>query len=470
MSSFTPHDLAAWCRGTWTRVPAADLCGISTDSRALPPGSLFVALRGPRFDGHRFVEEALAHGAASAVVERAALAGLDRAAPLLVVEDTGRALQDLAAGHRRRLALRLLAVTGSVGKTTVKEMTADLLAGQALTARSRGNWNNDIGLPLSMLELAPEHRFGVFELGMNHPGELRPLCRLLQPDEGVITTLGPVHIEFFPSVRAIAEEKAELFRSLPSDGLAFTSRDEAHFEILRAAARCRLVTTSLREPADYQATPLGPAGNRMAVTERESGERAELELSLPGEHVMRNALLAVAVGRTHGLAWDLLAQALRRYRPPPLRWTRVAWAGLDVINDAYNANPLSMRAALRTFAGWPARGGKWLVLGDMLELGATAEAEHRALGAEIAAGAWVGLVAVGELGAWIAGGAVDAGFPAARVVRCADACSAGRVLRERAAPGDAVLLKASRRVRLEEALDDMAADAAGAEADAKSKG
>ncbi len=236
MPNFDAREMAQWTGGKWCFGQPGAIAGVSTDSRTLCRGALFVALRGPLFDGHAFIGEAFARGAVGAVISEntCALPRADR--PLLRVPDTAQALQDMAANYRRRIQVAIVAVTGSVGKTTVKEMVADVLARRLRVARTRGNWNNAIGLPLSLLAMEPETRVGVFELGMNHPGELASLCRMLQPDWGLVTTIGPVHLEFFKSVEAIAAEKSTLLKSLPPGGVAVLRCDEPYFEMLRAAA------------------------------------------------------------------------------------------------------------------------------------------------------------------------------------------------------------------------------------------
>ncbi|MFA5044124.1 MAG: UDP-N-acetylmuramoyl-tripeptide--D-alanyl-D-alanine ligase, partial [Kiritimatiellia bacterium] len=362
-----------------------------------------------------------------------------------------------AANYRRRIRIAIVAVTGSVGKTTVKEMVADVLARRRKVARTLGNWNNDIGLPLSLLAMEPETSLGVFEIGMNHPGELAALCRVLQPDWGLITTIGPVHLEFFKSVEAIAAEKSALLKSLPAGGVAVLRCDEPYFELLRAAAPGRVITLALSGAgrvvgaADYRCSQPDALG-QIEIRECATGEVCRLQAPLPGAHHAANTLYAAAVGRAHGLAWEEIRSALESYRSPPLRWERQIVAGVTVINDAYNANPVSMAAALRTFAELPVAGGRWLVLAGMLELGPLQEQWHRDLGKSLAPGPWAGIITVGPLGAVIAREAVNAGVSAARVFPCVDHAAAAAVLVSRLQPGDAVLVKASRGQRLEQVL------------------
>jgi UDP-N-acetylmuramoyl-tripeptide--D-alanyl-D-alanine ligase len=452
MPEFLSTELAAWSGGTWQGTPPISVRGVSIDTRTLEPGALYVALKGEHHDGHAYVEEALGRGATAAVVNRAFAAARPALGPLLVVKDTRRALMDIAAGYRQTLDIEMAAVSGSVGKTTVKEMLAGTLSVVGPTARTRGNWNNDIGVPLSLLAVEKGNRFGVFEVGMSHPGELAPLCELLQPAIGVLTTIGPVHLEFFDSVQAIAREKAEVFKALPATGMAVVCRDERWFDLLKSSARCPVVTTSIKGDADYVGKALNDDEGRFVVYEKASGDRVKFDTPLPGDYVIYDALLAIAVARTRGADWDALVEAIRTYKPLALRWNVQTIDGMDFVLDAYNANPVSMRAALQAFAQMKARGRKWVVLAGMRELGAVDKEEHWSLGTDVARGEWAGLIAVGDHGELIAEGAARAGWTGDRVVRCPDSAAAARALKERIAVGDAVLIKASRGERLEDVL------------------
>ncbi len=447
MPELAPLDLARWSGGAWSVIPAGPLRGAAIDTRALKPGELFVALRGEHGDGHDHLGAALKAGAGAALVRRDIhCEGL----PLLHVEDPKSALQALAAGCRATSRAHFTAVTGSTGKTTVKEMLADVLSMRAPTARTRGNWNNDIGLPLSLLGLEPEHRYGVFEVGMNHPGELEPLCTLLRPQAGIVTSVGPVHIEFFENEEAIAREKAAVVRAVGADGVVVLPADDPWFEVLRREVKGRLLTTSLRGPADYQAVP--GSGLSFHVREASSGETADFKAPLPGDFILHDALLAIALGRQQGLPWEALVQAIADYHPIGFRWHQEQLDGVLVINDAYNANPMSMRAALQAFSRTPVTGRRWLVLGSMREMGRHARAGHLALGQEIAQGAWAGLLALGREGAWLAEGAQASGWTAERARVCGSAAEAADMLRAQVRAGDAVLLKASRGERLEDVV------------------
>ena len=504
----SPADAARWTGGTWTRLPDAPLAGVSTDSRSVTPGSLFVALRGERFDGHAFVAKALASGAAAAMVahaeapaqkeshaefaESAESSGAEASVgnpshpchpcetiapkagaaasvvhPLLLVPDPNRALSDLARGWRLASSATVVGVTGSAGKTTVKEMTATLLATLGETAKTPGNFNNDVGLPLSLLAMPETARFGVFEAGISHPGEMVPLADIMRPRVAVVSCIAPVHLAAFPAgLAAIADEKAGLLRALPPDGLAVLPLDDAQFPLLRAAAPCRVVTASLSNPeADFFAEDVDAARGAFTACERPAPRpearaprpearalsRVRIETGMPGEHNVRNALLAIAVARSLGAEWPAIAEAFAAVRRPPMRWQVSDLGGATLVNDAYNANPLSMAKALETFAAIPVAGRRYAVLGDMLELGEADEAElHRGVGRAAAGAGLDELWLVGErAGRWIREGALAAGMAAAHVTACATTEEAAERAHVFLRPGDALLLKASRGLRLE---------------------
>jgi len=443
---FTAGELADWTGGTWSGGTPGHIRRIIHDTRSLAPGDVYLALRGERCDGHDFIPEALKRGAVGVIAERV---DTDTAMPTLRVADSRRALFELAAGHRQRCRAKVVGVTGSVGKTTVKEMVADVLSCRGLTARTPGNWNNDIGLPLSTLAMSPEADFGVFELGINHPGEMEPLARMLSPDWGVMTAVGPVHIEFFDNEEHIAREKAKMIELLPSDGLAIMDRDSAWFSLIERLSPCPVISVSSDSRADYRAEIHGATA---IFIEDQTGERAAYTPPLPGRHIMANALLAYAVGREAGVSPEAAIHALEAYRPPSMRWQSVDIHGITVINDAYNANPISMAAAITTFGDMPVAGSKWLVLGTMGELGDIREVEHRKTGAQAARGEWAGIIGIGEGGCWIIAGARDAGSPAQRARAYSTVHEAAAMLASGLKPGDAILIKASRSEKLERLL------------------
>jgi UDP-N-acetylmuramoyl-tripeptide--D-alanyl-D-alanine ligase len=448
---------AAWLAcatgGKWQRMPDLDVERICHDTRKLQPGDLYVAIRGSRIDGHTLVEEAFRRGAVGALVDNTYLraSALMPSVPLLVVGDTLAALGRMAGMHRHRYGILATGITGSMGKTTVKDMTATLLREIGNTVCTQGNWNNNIGLPLSMLGIKQDTQYGVFELGMNHPGEIAPLADILSPDWGVVTSVGPVHLEFFESVEAIAHEKADLLRGLPQKGLAFLHAGDPYFPILREAVPCSLKTVALGESGDADLMIASHRG-RLIVRERSSTEAAELPVPAAGQHNVVNAGLAILVARAAGASWEQIRRGFSQYQAAPMRWEMHAIDGYTVINDAYNANPVSMAAALETFAQTHVQGRKWLVLGDMLELGRHAESAHIELGKKIASGSWEGFVTVGLHAQTVKAAAVEAGYATDAVAAFPTVQDVGDWLFTRLKPADAVLLKGSRGVQLEKLL------------------
>jgi UDP-N-acetylmuramoyl-tripeptide--D-alanyl-D-alanine ligase len=424
----------------------------------LLPGNLYVALKGTNLDGHAFVAEAFARGAAGAMVSAGSGHEGSAEKPLLRVDDPIRALGEIASAYRLDLGCHVVGVTGSAGKSTVKEMAAQMLATSVPTAATVGNWNNDIGLPLSMLGMDRGVRAAVFEVGTNHPGEIAALCRLLRPDWAVVTNVGPVHLEFFGSVAAIAGEKAELLRCLPADGTAVVNMDGGCCEILLAACSARVVTVSGTVDADYRYEIRDPVRNEFLVTEQETGEQALMRAPKAGAHYVTDAVLAIAVARRRRIEWPRISMALRQFKALPMRWEERFVSGIRVVNDAYNASPMSMRAAIRAFHEQPGGGARWLILGGMLELGRAEEEEHLELGAFAAGYDWAGLITVGELGDLIAAGAENAGLDVRRIFRCTDAGEVPAVAGERFQNGDSVLLKASRGIGLERIIEALRRD------------
>lgn len=455
---FDPSDLALWSSGEWCGASPDGVHGFSIDTRALQPGDAFIALRSDKADGHRHIAAAIKAGASALIIDdRQAAHGIE--APYLVVDDTRRALTDLARGYRRTLRFRhLAAVTGSVGKTTVKELLANMLAVAGSVARSKGNWNNDLGVPLSLLATPPDAQFGVYEIGMNHPGELDPLCDVLEPDLGIVTCVGPVHIENFADETGIAREKAAVYRGLRGRGAAILNADDKHADTLRRyTGGSRVIEVARQYPADYVFRRIDAASGSFELYERETGERVTMNASLPGDYMVVNASLAAAAARSMGASWEAITEAVKTYQPLSMRWARSRQHGVDIINDAYNANPVSMRAAMRAFLEEPCAGRRWLVLGGMLELGADEQRYHREVGAAAHALHDVHLVAVGERGPWIAEGALAAGMAADHVHVAPGHGAAARVLAEAMKPGDAMLLKASRGEAVEKVLAQWAA-------------
>lgn len=455
MPEFDAQRLAEWSGGYWRGMMPSRVTGVTHDTRSLQTGDLYVSLRGENHDGHSFLAAAAQQGASAALVDEQHAAVHPVVLPELVVPDTGVALTDLARGHRARCGGVFMGITGSMGKTTVKELTADVLSCLGTVQKTRLNWNNHIGLPLSLLGMDPAARFGVFEVGMNHPGELMPLCKLLNPSWGILTPIGPVHLEFFDSVEGIAEEKAALIDVLPEAGAVLLSLDDPWYPQLLSHAHSRVIRLSLESPeADYHGVWRKGEKDSLVVTERSTGIQRTYTLPLPGRYMADNALRAIAVGREWGASPDAVVDAVAAYRPPPLRWHEIDVGGIHFVNDAYNAHPVSMRAAIEVFQERAVESGKWLVIGGMREIGETEQSAHEALGHYVAQFPWAGVLTVGPRGRWIADGARARGWDfAIQLTPCADAREAAALLKAGAVPGDRVLLKASRGERVEDVIE-----------------
>ncbi len=463
MDSISPEQVALACCGQWSpRLPSGALGLICVDSRRAGAGSLFFALKGENSDGHHFLSAIAAAGACAVVRADVPLAQLPAGGCFLRVENVLEALGRFAAAYRLSMPARIVGVTGSVGKTSTKELIADVLSGLGKTVRTSGNFNNEIGLPLSLSGLTSDCAYGVFEAGISHPNEMAVLRDILMPTMAVITRVGPVHIEFFESVRAIAEEKAALLEKLPSDGFAVLDFDDEHFNVLREHASAPVVTCSMRSrEVDYAGDP--QADGHLWVFERSTGESAVLPVPLPGGYMAENVLRAVAVGRKCGASWEVLADALGKSRSVGMRWAVEEVGGWTAINDGYNANPISLRAALKAFAAWPSKGRRFLAMGPMLELGRLEKEEHEQLGRFVAAGDWAGVAVVPWKPVGVADAAAKAmveglraaGFSDEKICVAANHAEAAAWLRGRISSGDALLLKASRGVRIEKVLEEL---------------
>ncbi|MEG2465245.1 MAG: UDP-N-acetylmuramoyl-tripeptide--D-alanyl-D-alanine ligase [Kiritimatiellia bacterium] len=448
-----PEQLACWSLGTWSTLPSFPITQITQDSRKACLGTLYVALKGDHHDGHDFVATAFKAGATAALVSRDWTPPEEvNNLPLLRVADPLVALAAIARGYR--ISLRkttVLGVTGSAGKTTLKELAAAMLSGAGITAATAGNYNNHVGLPLSLLAIPEEAKFAVIEAGISHPGDMDPLVEALRPSAAVITCIGPAHIEFFGTETAIAAEKAKLLAAIPPTGFAILPAETHALETLQAACRCRTVLCSLKDrDADWYGEPLAKGILRVY----RKGERTQLlESGLCGEHNASNVLLAYAAAREAGATAEQALAGLRTFKAPAMRWEQISVGDLHVINDAYNANPLSMRAALETFAGSDAPHGKVVCVGDMLELGEAADAQHRAVGEASGNGPWRLLVAIGASSRALIEGAIAAGYAKSHTAWFATTADAAEELPLLLEPGDTLLLKASRGMRLETLLD-----------------
>lgn len=429
--------------------PEGVATGYSIDTRTLNPGDLFVALKGERFDGHDYVAAALEKQAVAAVVQRDKQINADPAR-LMHVDDTLSALQSLGAAARRLWGKPLLAVTGSAGKTTTKEILAHLLMTRYRVMKSTGNLNNHIGLPLQLLKLEPEHDVAVVEMGMNHPGEIRALGTLAHHDLAIVTCVAPVHLEFFQSVAEIARAKYEIIETLHPGGVAVLNADDEYVCQFGRDFHGKVFTFGLRHPADVSAENVrshGADGSTFDLVVE--GVREPVTLPLLGEHNVYNALAATAAALEKGISPSQAAGALAGIQPADKRGQLLELNGATIINDSYNSNPKALLAMIDTLSAMPAQ-RRILVAGEMLELGDTGKKLHSDAGRHAAEKKIDLVIGVRGLAKALVEGAAAEGAQAHFVETPEEA---GDLLAKELRPGDAVLLKASRGVRLERALE-----------------
>jgi UDP-N-acetylmuramoyl-tripeptide--D-alanyl-D-alanine ligase len=373
---------------------SASVTGVSIDSRTLEPGDLFFAIRGDAHDGHDHVARAFESGAAAAVVSRERAPKVAALGPAFAVEDTLNAMERLGVAARARSKAKIVAVTGSVGKTTVKEMLRAMLTACGLTHASAASYNNHWGVPLTLARMPAEARFGVFEMGMNHAGEIAPLTRMARPHAALVTTIAPVHIEYLGSIEAIADAKAEIFLGLEPHGSAILNRDAPQFERLKKAAAARgarVLSFGRGGNCDAQLLAVEVTEGGSRVRARVLGRQLAFELGAPGVHMAQNALGALLAAEALGADVQASAAALRSFSPQKGRGERFSVPTPDgaatIIDESYNANPASMRAALALLAAAKPgpKGRRIAVIGDMLELGPKAAAMHAELAADLSA-------------------------------------------------------------------------------------
>ncbi len=429
--------------------PALLVEGISTDSRQVRPGDLFVALAGDRFDGHEFITQAAALGARAVLTDGRPLPGLPGSCARIVTDNPRAALGRIAARYRRDYRPRLVAVGGSNGKTTTKELVASVLARRFAVIKSEASYNNDVGVPHTLLKLGREHQAGVLEVGTNHPGELAPLVDMVQPEFGVITSLGREHLEFFKDLDGVAAEEGWLAQQLPAQGVLFTQGDPAVMTQIVRRAACPVQKVGFLPGNDWRATEVrvGPEGTDLRVAAARGEYSGQYQIPIPGRHHAVNALLAIAVGAEMGLDPEEIRAGLAAVTPPRMRSQMRRGRGILLLDDSYNANADSMAAALETLRDLPCAGRRVAVLGDMAELGEEAESAHAEVGRRAAETGVDALFTVGRWASVLAGGVRASGrIP---VFEFAEAGPVPEALRSYLRAGDLVLLKASRATRLE---------------------
>jgi len=454
MEPRTIQFIAGACAGDIVSAPEhVPVTRICTDSRQVQPGDLFLALRGDRFDGHDFLDDVVSNGARALIVEKNRAPSHLGHCAIIAVSDTRKALGLLATRYRADFSLPFIAVAGSNGKTTAKELIASVLKQRLVTLASEGSFNNDIGVPHTLLKLENAHQAAVLEVGTNHPGELAPLVRMVHPHYGVITSIGREHLEFFGSLEGVAREEGALAELLPSPGKLFINGDSEFTSGIVQRTQATVVRVGLADRNHWRAHTIRL--DRDGVTFHVDGLMrdfaGEYRISLLGRHQAVNALFAIALGAELGLDQAEIRRGLEACKPAKMRMEYWESHGISIVNDAYNANADSMIAALHTLKEMPCRGRRIAVLGDMAELGIHGYAAHEEVGrcaAELGIGQ---LFAVGPMAAHTARGARNGGLN--RVMEFADVETAAAAIKSFAKEGDLLLIKASRAARFERIAD-----------------
>lgn len=444
MKAFTLQEAAA-ALGLPQMQAQATLADVCTDTRKIQTGSLFVCLRGERFDGHSFASQAAQLGAAALLVDHP----VDADVPQLVVTDTGKALLQLAGWYRRRFQLPVVGLTGSVGKTTTKEFIALVLGAKYNTLKTQGNLNNEIGVPQMLFRLEDSHTAAVIEMGMNHFGEISRLTRAVAPTVGLITNIGVSHIENLGSRAGILQAKLEILEGMAPDAPLIVNKDNDMLRTVKLGDRPLLTFAIDDQSADFTATDIAEQGSTTSFTVHHSTFTQPVTIPTVGIHNVYNALAAMAVGYVTGVDPAAAASALANYVPAGMRQNLVQVGGVQVIEDCYNASPDSMRAALQTLGKLPVH-RRYAVLGAMLELGDYAKEAHTQVGKMAAENGIDGVLAYGADAAYIVEAAKQAGLENARLFDAKEALA--QSLAQQVQPGDGVLFKGSRGMHLEDVM------------------
>jgi UDP-N-acetylmuramoyl-tripeptide--D-alanyl-D-alanine ligase len=440
------------------RFERMEIKGVSIDSRTIKKGELFVAIKGARFDGHDFVPEVIKNGAWGALVDRSELdtkySSLGSLRNILPVEDTILALQEMSQMHRKKFAIPVIGITGSNGKTTTKEMLASILKQGGSVLKNEGNLNNHIGVPLTLLKLDASHKSAVVEMGMSALGEIDTLARLVSPDVGVITNIGPAHLEFLGTMDIVAQAKAELLGNLKTDSTAVLNADDRYFTTLKHKYGGRVLSFGIENKADVSAFGIRQGKNSTEMTIKADDSKVDVRLPAVGKHNIYNALAAAAAATAVGMPLEAVKYGLEDFSPVAMRSELKQIKGRTVLADYYNANPGSVKAALETLISLRAGRKSVAVLGDMLELGDIAADAHREVGRTVAHLGVDVLITMGSLAIYINEGALEAGMPKDRVITAGSHAEVAALLKERSENGDAVLIKGSRGMKMEKILEE----------------
>lgn len=426
-----------------------DLAKVSTDSRSIRKGEFFIALSGPNHCGSDHVAEALGKGATGAITEKGVSPGCVKGDRILIkVKNSGKALRDIAASHRREFDIPVICVTGSNGKTTVKEMVAAVLSARYKVLKNEGTKNNNIGVPQTLLKLDSGHDMCVLELGTNHKGEIGELVKIAVPTAAIITNIGQSHLEHFTDLEGVYKEKKHILDPLKKGSFAVVSGDDPILSRI-GRAKYRIVRYGLGKSNDFRASAISASGRGLIFTAQDG---TVYSLDLIGTHNVYNALAAIAVGAQFGIKPKEARKALSAFKPASMRLNQLEVNGLRIVNDSYNSNPSSMKSALEAIGACPA-GAKWVVCGDMLELGRKAPELHRQAGKLVADSGASGLLTMGKLSVNTVAGAVDAGMLQARTWHFDNHDDIAAKLKRITRDGDVVLIKGSRGMKMERVIE-----------------
>jgi UDP-N-acetylmuramoyl-tripeptide--D-alanyl-D-alanine ligase len=450
-------------RGVLPYAPT-DLEGVSIDSRTLSKGNIFFAIKGENLDGHNFVSQAIEKGASLVVIAESKAGDFTQIAldsvPFILVSDTKKALQKLALWYRKKFSPKVIAVTGTNGKTTTKDMIACVLAEKYKVLKSPKSYNNQIGLPLTLFQLNPKIEVLTVELGTTNLGEIANLTQIALPHVGVITNIGPAHLETFGSLERIAKAKFELLDEMSFDGVSVLNIDDKVIQKRGKKEKRKTLTYALENEADYQAGDIkfsdeGFVSFSVGAYRNTPLQQFPIQLKLLGEHNIYNALAAFVCGELLGVEREKIREALEEYSPSELRMELVKIGGIRIINDAYNANPVSMKNALLTLDRMENKGRKIAVLGDMLELGEKEIDFHKEIGSFVAQSKVDLLLTVGELSNLIASQALNSRMDNKNIISFHNNSDLSSYLKENLVDGDLILFKGSRKMKLEEVVTDL---------------
>lgn len=452
---FLMRDIVSATRGILSGAAGHEIVdGVSTDSRCIEPGNLFVALKGETYDGHEYADESVKKGASAILIQKDRndiIGRLHKPVAVVMVDDTLEALGDIARFWRSQFSVPVIAVTGSAGKTTTKDMIAAIMERTIKVLKSRGNFNNLVGLPLSLLEMRNDHDAAIVEMGTNHPGEIRTLAAIARPTVGVVINVGPAHLEGFGTIDAIGEEKSSLLFSLATDGTAIVNADDEVLGKFTRGLRRRVVTFGIKHAADVRAHAIavrGAEGMRFSLAI--GGAIREVDIPVVGFHNVYNALAAVAAASTMGADSDDVCEGLAGFTPPSGRMTVMLLKnGVYLVDDSYNANPVSMKEALETLSSLQGQSSVYVIMGDMLELGGQGETLHEEIGELCGSMGVRKLFCYGEYSPAVARGARKAGMTEIEFIGAIEPDTVAAELTAYTRRGDWILIKGSRKMRME---------------------